>query len=403
MPSRHVVVRYHEIALKRNNRRRFVEQLAANIRRALRGTGVRGVSRGPGRLIVRIADEADCAEIRERLRRVCGIANFLLCHRAERSIEAITELVLAEVDGRHFESFAIRPKRADKTFPLQSPEVGRIVGQAVKDGTGSRVDLDDPELEVYVEITDRAAFVSLAKTPGPGGLPLGSSGRVAVLLSGGIDSPVAARRMLQRGCLAEFVHFHAFPLQTQASQQKALEIVEVLSRWQPDCRLHMVPFGAIQQEIVAQVRRAFRVVLYRRMMVRIAEAIAARTGALALVTGESLGQVASQTLANLAVIEDAATLPVLRPLIGMDKGEIITQAEELGTYEISILPDEDCCQLFVPRHPSTRMSVAEAHEAEQPLDIPALIESALARTEIVEVTFPRQGRSPKVVGYSATP
>jgi tRNA uracil 4-sulfurtransferase len=393
MLSRHVVVRYHEIALKRNNRRRFVDQLARNIRRMLEGTGVLGISRGPGRLIVRIAEEASWPEIRERLRRVCGVANFLISHRAERTIEAITELVLMEVDERHFDSFAIRTKRADKTFALESPEVNRLVGQAVKDRSGSRVDLSHPGLEIHVEITERSAFVSLEKTAGPGGLPLASSGRVVVLLSGGIDSPVAARRMMQRGCLAEFVHFHAVPLQTQASQQKALEILDVLSHWQPDCRLHLVPFGSIQQEIVRQVRRPHRIVLYRRMMLRIAEAIAARTHAEALVTGESLGQVASQTLSNIAAIEEAATLPVLRPLIGMDKAEIITQAEALGTFETSILPDEDCCQLFVPRHPATRMTAAQACEAEQPLDIPAFIESALAQTEVVEVRFPRRARA----------
>lgn len=402
MPASHVVVRYHEIALKGNNRTYFVNQLARNITRMLRGTGIQRVDRGPGRLILPLPDGTNWPEIRARLSRVFGIANFLHCQRVECSIEAITAEILAALDGRSVGRFAIRTKRADKAFPIESPEVCRLVGRAVQERTGACVDLRTPELEVHIEIMAREAYFSMEKVDGPGGLPLDTSGTVLALLSGGIDSPVAAHRMMQRGCHVEFVHFHGAPYQSRASQEKSIELATVLSRWQPDARLHLVPFGAVQREIVTQVQQRFRVVLYRRMMIRIAEAVAARIGAAALITGESLGQVASQTLPNLAVIEDAATLPILRPLIGMDKLEITGQAEHLATFPISIQPDEDCCSLFVPRHPATRMLLTEAHAAEQSLDIPALTAAALAGAEIVSLTFPPESAR-DTVGSTTTP
>lgn len=388
MRPTHIVARYHEIALKGNNRPRFVKELANNITRMLRGTGVLGATHGPGRLIFGLKPDCDWNEIRSRLTRVFGVANFLACHRTERSLEALRAEILPAIEGMTFRSFALRTRRADKTFPVQSPEVSRLLGDIVRTRTGATVDLTSPDLEIHVDITDREAFLSTEKVEGPRGLPLGSSGRVVCLLSGGIDSPVAAHRMMQRGCEIEFVHFHGAPYQSRASQDKAVELLEVLNTWQPDARLHLIPFGEIQREIVSGTPRRFRVMLYRRMMVRIAETIASREHATALVTGESLGQVSSQTLPNLAVTEDAATMPVLRPLIGMDKLEIAAHAERIGTYPISIQPDEDCCQLFVPRHPATAMTVAEAHEAERGIDIPELMEAALTKDEVLTFAFP---------------
>lgn len=389
MRPTHVVARYHEIALKGNNRARFVKDLANNIARMLRGTGALGASHGPGRLIVRLPADSDWAEIRSRLTRVFGIANFLACHRTERSLEAVGKEILPAIEGTSFRSFAVRTKRADKTFPVQSPEVSRVLGDIVRTQTGAAVDLTNPDLEIHVEITDRDAFLSTEKVEGARGLPLGSSGRVVCLLSGGIDSPVAAHRMMQRGCAIEFVHFHGAPYQSRASRDKTIDLLEVLNTWQPDARLHLVAFGDVQREIVSAAPRRFRVILYRRMMIRIAEAVARREQAAALVTGESLGQVSSQTLPNIAVTEEAATIPVLRPLIGMDKLEIAGHAERIGTYPISIQPDEDCCQLFVPRHPATAMTIQEAHDAERGLDIPGLIQAALNTEEVLTFTYPR--------------
>jgi thiamine biosynthesis protein ThiI len=388
MTAKYVVARYHEVALKGGNRRLFVQRLERNIRRMLEGTGVSGVHRGPGRVIIALRPDADWPAIRARLARVFGVANFLLSQPCERDLDRLALDVLAALDSRPIGSFAVRTKRTDKTFPILSPEICRIVGRAVQERTGARVDLERPETEIHVEVLPRELLFSLEKVAGPGGLPGGSSGKVLALLSGGIDSPVAAHRMMQRGCEVEFVHFHSAPFQSRASQEKAVELLEALAQWQPDARLHLVPFGLVQREIVARAKRRTRVILYRRMMMRIASALAARVGAEALVTGESLGQVASQTLPNLATIEDAATLPVLRPLIGMDKQEIMDRAEVLGTFPISIQPDEDCCQLFVPRHPATRMSAASARAAEEELDVEALVRSALQGVETVDARYP---------------
>jgi thiamine biosynthesis protein ThiI len=385
-----VVVHYHEVALKRGNRPAFVAQLVNNIGRTLRGTGVRRVRSVPGRIVISLTPRANWAAISQRLQWVFGVANYSLSWRAEHDIDAITATAVDAVDGRQFASFAVRTKRADKGFPLPSPEINRIVGSAVQARSGAAVDLDHPELAITIEVLPREAFVALERLPGPGGLPVGTSGTVLALLSGGIDSPVAAYRMLRRGCEAEFIHFHGAPYQDRTSRDKAVELVHLLTRYQLRSRLHLVAFGEIQRQIVAQVRRPFRVVLYRRMMMRIAEVLAASLDARALVTGESLGQVASQTLANLTVVEAATALPVLRPLVGMDKAEISAQAQRIGTYEISIQPDQDCCQLFVPRHPSTRMTVAQAEEAEAALDIPALVRTALEGTVVHEFSFPEQ-------------
>ena len=390
-----IVVHYHEVALKRGNRRAFVDRLMGNIGATLRGTGVKRVRSAPGRIVIHIKTDADWTEISRRLQYVFGIANYSLAWRTRRHIDAITATALTAIDGRQFASFAVRTRRADKGFPLPSPEVSRIVGRAIQDHTHAAVNLDHPALAVNIEVLPREAFVGLERLPGPGGLPVGTGGTVLSLISGGIDSPVAAYRMMRRGCRAEFVHFHGAPYQDRTSRDKVTELVHLLTRYQLDSRLHLVAFGEIQRQIVAAVRRPFRVVLYRRMMMRIAEAIAGQVDARALVTGESLGQVASQTLANMAVIEEATSLPLLRPLVGMDKAEISAQAEQIGTYEISVQPDQDCCQLFVPRHPAIRMTIDEAHDAERQLDIPAMVSQALEGAGTEEFSFPEiHPRSP---------
>lgn len=383
-----VVVRYHEIALKGGNRGAFVQRLVENILAVSSGLDVTAVRRAPGRVIISLGPKADWPELRRRLTRVFGIAKFLLCYESERSLENLASNVVTVLGNREVESFAVRTKRTDKTYPMLSPEISRIVGRAVREHTGSRVDLTTPALEIHVELLPREVLFSLEKVNGPGGLPTGCSGTVLALLSGGIDSPVAAHRMMQRGCQVELIHFHGAPFQSGASREKALELAEALVPWQGTAQLHFVPFGLVQREIVAHVDRRTRVVLYRRMMMRIAQIVARRIGAEALITGDSLGQVASQTLPNLAVVEDACDMPILRPLIGMDKQEITTQAERLGTFPISIQPDEDCCQLFVPRHPATKMSVEEALAAEAVLDVEGLAVGAAERIESTPLSFP---------------
>ncbi len=383
-----VIARYHEVALKRGNRPAFVSQLVENIAVALRGTGVKRVRSGDGRIIIHLRTEADWREIERRLRWVCGVANYSLALRSERNIDEIIETAVALAQQGPFASFAVRTRRGDKTFPLSSPEINQMVGAAIQAAGGARVDLDNPERVIHIEVVRDEAFISADRIAGVGGLPVGSSGTVLALLSGGIDSPVAAWRLMRRGCRVDFVHFHGAPYQDRSSRDKVIELARLLTRYQLRSRLHLVAFGEIQRQIVASVQRPFRVVLYRRMMMRIAEAIALRSGAEALVSGESLGQVASQTLTNLATVGAATALPLLRPLVGMDKQEISDQARKLDTYEISILPDEDCCQLFMPRHPGTRVRIESALAAEALFDVPALVQQALEAVEVEDFRFP---------------
>jgi len=383
-----VIAHYHEIALKQRNRPMFVRQLLRNIEGVLRDIRVSCVRSAEGRVVIHLPENADWAVIRQRLGWVFGIANFVRGRKSGRSIEELAEAAVAELAGKPASSFALRVKRADKSYPLPSPEIARQVGKLVQERLGWRVDLEHPDAEVFIEVLAREAFVSAERHAGLGGLPVGTSGTVLALLSGGIDSPVAAWRMMGRGCRVEFVHFHGAPYQDRRSYEKAQALARLLARYQLHSRLHAVAFGEVQRQIVATVARRYRVVLYRRMMLRIAEALAARVHAEALVTGESLGQVASQTLANLATIEEAVRCLVLRPLVAMDKNEIRAQAERIGTYEISIQPDQDCCQLFVPPQPATHMSVDEAHRAEATLDIPTLVSLALENTETTEFRFP---------------
>jgi len=292
------------------------------------------------------------------------------------------------LNGGRFQSFRIETQRGDKTFPLTSPEINRQLGAAVQEKSGARVDLDNAEFTVTVEILPHDAFFGFNKIAGAGGLPVGSSGRVAALISGGFDSPVAAYRMMQRGCRIIFVHFHSVPYQDKTSQEKVRQLVQLLTRHQFTSRLYMVPFAEIQRQIVAAVARPLRVVLYRRMMLRIAEAIARQEKAKALITGESLGQVASQTLDNMAVIQQAARLPILRPLVGMDKQEIIDQSRRIGTFEVSSVPDQDCCQLFVPKHPATKARFIDVEEDETKLDVKDLLRYGMENAIEEDFRFP---------------
>src|SRR5262245_3593475 len=364
-----IVLRYHEIALKGRNRPYFVRRLLDHVMRVTADLPVGPIGRASARLLLPLRDPAAWPEVRRRLAHVFGLANFALAWEhplpsrdpddAAAAVEALGAAILAQLDGPPATSFRVQTKRSDKHFPLTSPVINERLGAMIRTATGARVDLDHAALTVTVDVLPRRAFVSVEKVPGAGGLPVGTSGRVLALLSGGIDSPVAAWRLMRRGCHVDFVHFHSEPFVDRTSQEKARTLAGLLVEWEGDADLLLVPFGEVQRQIVAAVRRPLRVVLYRRMMLRIADALARTRGAQALVTGESLGQVASQTLTNLAVIGAASTLPVLQPLIGSDKGEITIQAERLGTYETSVIPDQDCCSLFVPRHPSTRAQPAE--------------------------------------------
>ena len=383
-----VLVRYHEIALKKGNRAYFTELLKRNLLAAVKDLGAKEIRSLPARLLLTFKNDVPAATLIERMSTVFGVANFSIVERTARDIDALRGRILESLNGGRFQSFRIETQRGDKTFPLTSPEINRQLGAAVKEKSGARVDLENAEFTVTVEILPRDAFFGFNKIAGAGGLPVGSSGRVAALISGGFDSPVAAYRMMQRGCRIIFVHFHSAPYQDKTSQEKVRQLIQLLTRHQFTSRLYMVPFGEIQRQIVTTVARPLRVVLYRRMMLRIAEAIARQEKAKALITGESLGQVASQTLDNLAVIQQAARLPILRPLVGMDKQEIIDQARRIGTFEVSSIPDQDCCQLFVPKHPATKARFIDVEEDETKLDVKDLLRYGMENTIEEDFRFP---------------
>jgi tRNA uracil 4-sulfurtransferase len=386
-----VVIHYHEIALKGRNRPFFVDRLAGNLRLALADTPGCQVHTLAGRLLLSAPDAMPWPFLRDRLATVFGIANFAPAVSVAPDLDTAAAAVVQHAQRDSFTSFRVTTKRSHKAFPKTSMEIDREIGGAVKLATGARVDLEHPERTIFVEVLrDRILFAS-EKHPGPGGFPVGSSGRVVALLSGGIDSPVAAWRLMKRGCKVVFVHFHAFPLLDRTTIDKVRTLARQLTRWQFHSRLLLVPFAPVQQAIVAHCPTPLRVVLYRRFMVRIAERVAGRQRAKALVTGESLGQVASQTLDNMAVIDAVAGLPILRPLVGMDKDEIVQQARRIDTFETSTLPDMDCCQLFTPPHPATAAKLDEVRAAEEALDIRALIDTALAGTEEERFAFPGAG------------
>ncbi len=387
------IVHYHELALKGRNRDFFEQRLVRNIRSALKDLGARRVESLRSRIRVVLPDRTTDEAVIDRLTRVFGIANFSLAHGvpldlAKPNLDELMTGIGEAVRRRTFESFRVTAKRADKRLPLTSMDVERAVGTYLCNLTGKKVNLTEPDLTVYVELLSREAYYSVEKVQGPGGMPVGVSGRVACLISGGIDSPVAAYRMMKRGCTAAFVHFSGRPLVSRASEEKVRELVQTLTVYQYRSRLHVVPFGEIQREIVAQAPAPYRVVLYRRLMVRIAGELARREQCWGLVTGDSLGQVASQTPENLSVIEEAAELPLLRPLIGMDKIEITDQAQRIGTFTTSIEPDQDCCSLFTPPHPSTKTRIDDIRRVERGFDIGALVKQGIENAELSEFTFP---------------
>jgi thiamine biosynthesis protein ThiI len=391
-----IVVHYQEIALKGKNRPWFLARLVRNLRHAVSDLDVTSVRALMGRIELVLGPSAVPDAVGERIRRTFGIANFSYAGRTALDLDVIAAAILQDLGDRTCASFRVSVRRADKRFPLTSPQAEREIGGRIKTARGWRVDLENADLVIHVELLTNEAFYFFGKEKGAGGLPTGTAGRVACLLSGGIDSPVAAHRMMKRGCAVTFVHFHSYPILSRASQEKARELVRLLTMWQQRSRLYLVPFGDIQQQVVLAVPGPMRVVVYRRLMLRIAERIARLRQAQALVTGDVVGQVASQTLENLAVVGSVATLPLFRPLIGMDKDEITAEAQRIGTYPISIIPDQDCCTLFTPRNPQTRARLAEIEAAEQALPVDELVGRAVEDSTVEVFEFPatRQRKEP---------
>ena len=379
--DRFILIHYHEIGLKGKNRGRFERRLMTNITRALKDVPCGKVERLSGRMMLALTSESPIDVIRERLLTVFGIANFSEAVVAKRNIEAIRETAWALAQKADFESFKIVTRRGDKTFPLNSDQINRDVGKHIQTLSGARVLMDNPDLTCFIEIAPQRIFIYAEKIPAPGGLPVGSNERAVSLISSGIDSPVASYKIMKRGVKLTYVHFHSQPYTNRNSQRNTEDLVRLLTRHQYVSDLYLVPFVEIQRHIMTRAPASYRVILYRRAMLRIAEAIAEKVDAQALVTGENVGQVASQTLSNMRAIEEVTPLPILRPLAGDNKEEIINEARRIGTYQISIEPYEDCCSVFVPKHPETRANLERVREIESTLDLAPLIAQTLEQTE----------------------
>jgi len=392
MNPRTILLRYHEIAIKGQNRSWFEELLASNARNLIQkafgpDTSVK-IQRVHGRVLLETRwDELT----RETLNQVFGISSFSPTRKVQTDKPAILAAALEEFDSyvkTHGlpRSFRVETRRSDKVFPETSMELDRWIGSQIHDRYPTLlVQLKNPEFTLGVEIRSHESFLWTEKYAAQGGLPVGSHGKVLSLISGGLDSPVASLQTLKRGACVEFVHFYGAPFVGEEALEKVKDLARIVNRFQPHPQaLNIVPFGKLQEKIALATNPKMRTLLYRRMMVRIANALATKSSALALVTGESLGQVASQTLENIGIVDAVSELPIFRPLIGLDKEEIIERARRWNTFETSIRPAADCCTLFADRHPILRATKSVIEEQESRFPMQELLEEALARTERFE-------------------
>lgn len=380
-----ILVKVGEIHLKGQNRPYFERRLMDNIRNALYGSEAQ-VSIAQSRIYVKNISDDFLDEALDRLTRVFGIHAVSPALQVEKNMEEIMRTAVKMLMDAQIEkgTFKVKARRADKHFPIQSPEIAVMTGEYILEHTDLTVDVVNPEHLVQIEVRESAAYVYVREIPCAGGMPVGTGGRAALLLSGGIDSPVAGYMIARRGVVIDAVHFHSFPHTSERAKEKVISLAGLLSRYCGEIRLNVVPFTKIQEEIYEKCPDKYLTVIMRRYMMKIAEQAARRSGAGALITGESIGQVASQTLNALYCTDAAVNMPVFRPLIGMDKLEIMDIARKIGTYDTSILPYEDCCTVFTPRHPATKPGLEKVIEAEQVLEEEKLINEALEGMEIIK-------------------
>ncbi|WP_067931681.1 tRNA uracil 4-sulfurtransferase ThiI [Alicyclobacillus kakegawensis] len=382
----HVIARYGEIALKGKNRSQFERLLVHNMKRALTAWPQVEIRRVGSRLSVDL-NGAPVDAVTERLQRVFGLVSLSPVQVCGLDLNEIRDQVLEllhshEQQHETAKTFKLEVKRANKRYPLTSPELAQRLGALVLPrATGWKVDVHNPALTAYVEIRDQEALIYGRKIPAVGGLPVGMSGRVGLLLSGGIDSPVAGWLAMKRGVRLEAIHFHSFPFTSERALQKVEDLAQILANWGGEVKLHVVHFTEVQTAIRKACPEELGITVMRRMMLRIADTIARKRRLLALCTGESLGQVASQTLESLRTINVVTNVPILRPLVAEDKVDIIRRAREIGTYDISVLPYEDCCTIFVPKRPRTKPRPEEAERAETGLDIDRLVRECVDTLE----------------------
>jgi tRNA uracil 4-sulfurtransferase len=380
-----VLAKVGEASLKGRNRRRFLDALRRNLKAALSGLDAR-IETGGSVLVIAVRDELAADEVASRLERVFGFAAASVCLRCERDVERIADVAMLAFERRRPQTFAVRVKRRDKAFPLTSQDLERLVGAAIQERTGLPVDLRNPGLELRVELDAAAAYVHVRELETAGGLPVGTSGRAISLLSGGIDSPVASLLAMKRGLAVDYAHFSGEPYLEPTATVKAQAQAKVLNGFQAERpgTLWVVPFGHQQRMLAAVSEESHRIVLYRRQMARIGCALAERLRAAALVTGDSLGQVSSQTLPNMSAVDDAAQLPILRPLLSFDKREVMAKAASIGILALSELPAEDACPLFAGAKQRTAVPRSDILEAEAQLDLEELARSAAHDAREVE-------------------
>ncbi len=383
-----ILLKLGEIVLKGLNRRSFEQKLTANVRRRLAPIGKFRVYCLQSIIYVEGEDGADMDTAFEALKKVFGVISLTRAAACEKDKDAIAKLAIEYLreDMLRAKSFKVETRRSDKTFPMTSIELSQYVGNALSDAYEDiEVDVHDPELVVHIEVRDLAAYVHAMPVHGAGGLPVGCSGTAVTLLSGGIDSPVSTYMIAKRGVHLIPVHFFSFPYTSQQAKDKVIELGRLLTEYCGKMTMEVVPFTHIQEEIRDKCPEEYFTLIMRRFMMRIAEQIAQRSNAKAIVTGENLGQVASQTMEAMASTQAVMTLPILQPLIGMDKEEIVERARQIGTFETSILPYEDCCTVFTPRHPRTRPKISEVERAESKLDVDALVAEAIEGIERIEL------------------
>ncbi len=384
-----VLLKLGEIVLKGSNRKLFERRLHSNIRSAARDfPDLRLSQRGSGVIVARMpgATDAQVTELSERMRTVMGVVWVHLVHRVAKDVDAVTDVALRSMAGRAG-TFAVRARRRDKRFPMTSAELARYVGARINETHPLTVNLKHPDNTVFIEVDKNETFVFTDGIPGQGGLPVGMSGRALVLMSGGIDSPVAAHRMMRRGLKADFLHFSGMPFTGPESIYKAYSLVRQLDRFQVGSRLFVVPFGKAQQQLRTSGTERLQMVAQRRLMLKTAAALADNLNAQALITGDALGQVSSQTLTNITALDDSVDLPILRPLVGMDKTEIMSQARAIDTLSISELPDEDCCTLLTPRQVETAAKIADLRQIEKRLDADELAEYLVTTAQTHRPSF----------------
>jgi len=382
-----VLIHYSEIALKKNNRRFFENIFLHNIKIHLKNISYKSIKLINARILVQNIKLSDWNNIKIKLSQVMGLKNYMLVIKTNCDIDSINIATKNVIKNKNFKSYSVHTKRSNKEFSLNSQEVNALIGQNIKDITNKKVDLTNPDITVYIEILLNCSFVGTEKTNGFSGLPANCQEKALSLISSGIDSPVSSFEVIKRGVNLDYIHFHSYPATNKQSINNVKKIINQLTNYQLSTTLYLVPLLKIQEKIMEQVPEKFWVVFFRRYMVMIANNVAKKINALALITGDSIGQVSSQTLSNIHVVSDASDLPIIRPLAGMNKEEIINKAKKINTYDLSIEPYEDCCSFFVPAHPSTKSKLFDIERINKDLDLNALYIETINNIEIIKLNI----------------